>query len=125
MVTFRLRRRAAAWLGLASMVLNASWPVLANAKPSAQDPQQEICSATGLSHANGGAPAESTDNRLHASHCSLCPFGAERGAAITPPVGVLLVPVTAPAQVLAREDAPHVPLALHPAAPPRAPPVVS
>jgi hypothetical protein len=119
---FRLRRSAAAWLALTAMALNAAWPLLANAKPF--DPSSEICSASGLEHAGGGAPGV-PGKGLHASHCSLCPFGAERCAtiplAITPPP----VPVAVPAQAFARGDAPQVRFALHPSAPPRAPPVLS
>jgi DUF2946 family protein len=111
----RLPRRAAAWLALAGMVLNAAWPLLANAKPSA--PSSEICSATGAKHAPA-APARD----LHASHCTLCPFGAERCAAIPYAGLVRLASVPEAAPVLTRSDAPRAPIALHAAAPPRAPP---
>lgn len=125
-VTIRSSRRivrcTAAWLALAGMVLNTAWPLLANAKPF--DPSSEICSASGLEHAGGGAPV-TPDKGLHASHCSLCPFGAERCAAVPLAIAPLPVPVAAPAQVFARGDAPQVRYALHPSAPPRAPPVLS
>src|SRR5690349_1256123 len=102
------------------MVLNAAWPVLANAKPSA--PPSEICSATGLSHAAGGTPA---GKGLHASHCSLCPFHAERGLPIAD-VGQALIASDPPVpQIFARGDEPRPGIALHPAAPPRAPPLLS
>ena len=118
-MTLYLRRRSAAWLALAAMALNAAWPLLANAKPA--DPSAEVCSANGGKH---GAPA-TPDKGYHASHCNLCPFGAERGAAIaiTPPA--LPVPVAAPTQVQTRGDAAAPQLALYPTAPPRAPPVLS
>jgi hypothetical protein len=120
----RIRCRTAALLAVASMLLNAAWPVLANAKPYFPDLPQETCSATGLVHANGGAPVESPHKSLYASHCTLCPFGAERGAAITPVAGLLFLPTLASPRV-ARAEAPRLHLAHHPAAPPRAPPVLS
>jgi len=100
------------------MALNVAWPLLANAKPV----QPEICTAGG--HASDGAPAL-PDKDYHASHCKLCPIGAERGAAIPVAVAPLLLPVSAPAQLSARSDTPQPYLALYPAAPPRAPPVLS
>jgi DUF2946 family protein len=118
------RRRTAAWLALASMVLNAAWPLLANATPAVQAPPSEICSATGLSHAPGGAPA-APDKGLHASHCTLCPFSAERCAAIPPAVQPLLAGLPAPAPTFARGDSALPAVALLCAAPPRAPPVLS
>jgi hypothetical protein len=104
------------------MVLNAAWPLLANAKPST--PSSEICSASGLKHAPGGAPG-APDKGLHASHCTLCPFGAERCAAIPYAVQPRLVTAPAAAPVFARSDAPFAQIALHAAAPPRAPPSLS
>ena len=113
-------RRTAAWLAFAGMVLNAAWPLLANAKPSA--PPSEICSATGLSHAADGTPA---GKGLHASHCTLCPFGVERCAA-APYTGQRPLPSPpAVSTVFARGDEPRPEIALHPAAPPRAPPFLS
>ena len=124
MTLLRLRCRIAAWLALASMVLNAAWPLLANAKPVVPALLSEICSATGLNHAAGGAPG-APDKGLHASHCNLCPFGAERGAAV-PLVGQPLLPsAPAIAPIFARSEAPLPAIALHPAAPPRGPPALS
>ena len=100
------------------MALNAAWPLLANARPA--DPGDEICSATGLKHAAGGAPA-TPDKGYHASHCNLCPFGAERSAAIAV-TGLQHAPASAPVVARARGDASRVTLALYPTAPPRAPP---
>ena len=116
------RRRIAAWLALAAMALNAAWPLLANAKPA--DPGAEICSATGLNHAAGGAPAAPAKG-VHSSHCNLCPFGAERGAAGSPVGQSLPLPLPESAPAFARGDSPLPPLSLYPAAPPRAPPFPS
>jgi len=122
--TLRSSRRAAAWLALAALVLNAAWPLLANAKPVVPALPSEICSASGLNHAAGGAPA-APDKDLHASHCTLCPFSAERCAAIPYAAQSPLASAPVPVRVFARSDAPRPAIALHPAAPPRAPPALS
>jgi len=101
------------------MALNAAWPVLANAQPA--DPGAEICSATGLKHAPGEAPATPAKG-YHASHCNLCPFGAERGQAVAAKAAALPLPASAPAEVFERGESPQRQTALYPAAPPRAPP---
>lgn len=116
MTSDRFRWRTVAWLALAAMALNAAWPLLANAKPAVQP---EICTSGG--HAAGGAPAL-PDKSYHASHCNLCPFGAERGAALAAEAAVLPLPASAPAQVFARAETPQRHTALYPATPPRAPP---
>jgi len=107
------------------MVLNAAWPLLANAKPRVAALPSEICSATGLNHATGGAPAGQQEKDLHASHCTLCPFGAERCAAIPDAGQPLLLSAPVPAPAFARRDAPQAQAALRLTAPPRAPPVLS
>src|SRR5215470_9579887 len=109
----RYRRRTAAWLALAAMALNAAWPLLVNAQPV--DPAAEICSANGGNHAAGGAPAK-PGKEYHASHCNLCPFGAERGAAIPATARTLQVPVSAPRPVLLRSDVPQAHLVIYPPA---------
>ena len=121
-MTLRYRRRTAAWLALAAMALNAAWPLLANAQPA--DPSAEICSANGGNHAAGGAPA-APGKGYRASHCNLCPFGAERGAAIAVSIPAPVHETAASEQIFARGDTPSPQPALYPAAPPRAPPVLS
>ena len=107
------------------MALNALWPVLVNAKPAVPAGPSEICSASGLKHAAGGAPARPPQEDLHVSHCTLCPFGAERCAAV-PHAGQPLLPSSpAVATFVRRGDAPRSGIAAHAAAPPRAPPVLS
>src|SRR6266487_6190053 len=83
MIALRLRRRTAAWLALAGMALNAFWPLLAGARPSVPALPSEICSATGLKHSGDGAPPGAPGKGAQPSHCTLCPFNAERGAAIS------------------------------------------
>lgn len=116
MTLVRLRRRTTAWLALAAMALNAAWPVLANARPAVE---LEICTAGG--HASGEAPAL-PDKGYHASHCNLCPFGVERGAALAAQAAVLPLPASAPVEGFERGETPQRQIALYPAAPPRAPP---
>lgn len=118
-MTLRYRHRTAAWLALAAMALNAAWPLLANAQPA--DPSAEICSASGGKHVAPVTP----DKGYHASHCNLCPFGAEHGAAVALAVVSQLLPVPAPVQVFARGETPQRQTALYSAAPPRAPPALS
>ena len=103
------------------MALNAAWPLLANAKPA--DPSAEICSASGLKHGAGGAPA-TPDKGYHASHCNLCPFGSERGAAI-PLVAPLHLPAAAPGEAFTSGETPQLVFSLYPGAPPRAPPALA
>ena len=102
------------------MVLNAAWPLLANAKPAVPASPSEICSASGTKH----APA-APEKGLHASHCTLCPFGAERCAAIPYAAQPPLLTAPAAAPVFTRSEAPQAQIALHAAAPPRAPPLHS
>lgn len=104
------------------MALNAGWPLLANAQPA--DPAAEVCSANGGSHGVGGAPA-TPGKGYHASHCNLCPFGAERGAALAVAARALPLPVAAPTRIFTRGDPAAPQLAPYPTAPPRAPPVLS
>jgi len=124
-MTMRIRSRTAAWLALAAMALNAFWPLLANAKPSTPALPSEICSATGLQHGIGGAPADSPHKSVRPTHCSLCPFGAERVSAMPFAKHVLLSPLPTRAQPAAHSDAPRPEAAFHPAAPARAPPLLS
>ncbi len=125
MTTLRLRRRTAAWLALAGMALNAFWPLLAGARPSVPALPSEICSATGLRHSGDGAPPGAPGKGAQPSHCTLCPFNAERGAAISGATHALLASAPSDTQHPAHFQAPPSEAALDPAAPPRAPPFLS
>jgi Protein of unknown function (DUF2946) len=104
------------------MILNAAWPLLADAKPADPASLLEICSASGATHAPGGT-SNAPDKRLRCPHCSHCGFGAERGATISHAGSLPLPLLPAPAPtVLARSDAPRPGIALYPVARPRAPP---
>ncbi|HEY6241129.1 MAG TPA: DUF2946 family protein [Burkholderiales bacterium] len=120
----RFPRRVAAWIALASIAFNALWPVIANARPSAPALPSEICSATGLKHTGGGT-GDAPDNGLRTTHCTLCHFNPERNTAIPCAGHLLLLPVAAISQPAAHFEALRPRAAIHPSAPPRAPPVLS
>src|SRR5712691_311316 len=119
MTALRFRRRAAAWLALAGMALNALWPLIVDARPSVPALPSEICSATGLKHSGDGAPG-APGKGAQPSHCTLCPYGAERGPAISGAAPALVCPMPACGQTPACFAEPQFEAALDPAAPPRA-----
>jgi len=121
MSAHRSRSRIAAWLALAGMALNASWPLIANARTSASALSSEVCSATGQKHA-GESPLS---KGARPSHCALCPFNAERGPAISGAAPALLCPTPASGPVRDLFSEPQPQAALDPCAPPRAPPYFS
>jgi hypothetical protein len=89
----RIRSRTAAWLAFAGMALNAFWPLLANARPNVPALPSEICTATGLKHAGDNLPGENPGKSVQPSHCTLCPFNAERGPAISGAASALVCPM--------------------------------
>ena len=115
------RSRIATWLALAGIALNASWPLLANARPSAPALPSEVCTATGQKHA-GESPLS---KGAQPSHCALCPFNAERGPALASAAGAIFAPALAAAQEPEFYEAPLLVTAFDPTAPPRAPPFSS
>jgi len=121
MTAHRSRSRIAAWLALAGMALNASWPLLANARPNAAALPSEVCSATGQKH-TGESPLS---KGAQPSHCTLCPFNAERGAALAPAAGAIFAPTPTAAQEPEFCETPLPAAAFDPTAPPRAPPFPS
>src|SRR6266705_1795636 len=125
MIALRSRRRIAAWLALPGMALNAFWPLLAGARPSVPALPSEICSATGLRHSGDGAPPGAPGKGAQPSHCTLCPFNAERGAAISGATHALLASAPSDTQHPAHFQAPPPGAAVYPTAPARAPPFLS
>ena len=125
MIALRSRSRIAAWLALAGIALNASWPLFANAKPSVPALPSQVCSATGLKHAGESLPGEAPGKGVQHSHCTLCPFNAERGPAISGTAPALLCPMPASGPVRELFSEPQFQAALDPCAPPRAPPFFS
>jgi len=121
MSAHRLRNRTAAWLALAGIALNASWPLLANARPNAPALPSEVCSATGQKHAGENLPGKGGQP----SHCALCPFNAERGPAIPQAKHVPLLSEPVGVHLAVHRDALRPEAALDPAARPRAPPLPS
>ncbi len=121
MVAYPFRNRIAAWLALAGIALNASWPLLANARPNAPALPSEVCSATGQKH-SGESPF---GKGARPSHCTLCPYSAERGAAISGAAPAPPCPMPASGQVQELFSEPQLETALDPCAPPRAPPFFS
>jgi len=121
MSAHRSRSRIAAWLALAGMALNASWPLIANARTSVPALPSEVCSATGQKHA-GESPLS---KGARPSHCTLCPYNAERGPAISGAAPGLLCATPASGRVEELFSEPQLTAALDPCAPPRAPPFFS
>ena len=121
----RFRNRIGAWLALAGIALNASWPLLANARPNVPALASEVCSATGQKHGGEGLPGETPGKGARPSHCTLCPFNPERGAAISGSALALLCPIPASGPVRELFSEPQLPAALDPCAPPSAPPFFS
>ena len=121
----RFRNRIGAWLALAGIALNASWPLLASARPNVPALPSEVCSATGQKHGGEGLPGETPGKGARPSHCTLCPFNAERGAAISGSALALLCPIPACGPVRELFSEPQLPAALDLCAPPRAPPFFS
>jgi hypothetical protein len=125
MARFRFRSRIAAWVALASITGSAFAPLLANAKPGAAAPPSEICTATGVRHVGGEAPADAPGGSLRPSHCTLCPYNADRVCIALPDATLKLADSSArearPAfSAVARPDSP-----LDRVAQPRAPPFSS
>ena len=121
----RIRNRTVAWLAFAGMALNAFWPLLANARPNVPALPSEICTATGLKHASEGLPGEAPGKSVQPSHCTLCPFNAERGPAISGAAPALVCPMPDCGQVQEFFSERPLQAVLDPAAPPRGPPFFS
>jgi hypothetical protein len=125
MSAHRSRSRIAIWLALTGMALNASWPLLANAKTSVPALPSEICSATGPKPAGESLPGDAPGKSVQPSHCTLCPFNAERGPVISGTAPVLVSPAPDCGRVREFFAGRQPQAALDPPAPPRAPPFYS
>jgi hypothetical protein len=123
-VTFsRKNLRSACWLALLACLLQACWPVVANASPYAQQILVKVCSLDGASYVTiEGKPARSPDAKHHLPHCAFC--SAVAGKLAPPPV-VSRCPLAALTfvRVAARGAPPEVHESISPhASDPRAPP---
>jgi hypothetical protein len=107
------------------MALNAFWPLLANARPSVPALPSEICSATGQQHAAENRPGEAPGKSVQPSHCTLCPFNAERGPAISGAAPALLLPTPACEKALASFTGSRLQTAPVLSGSPRSPPALS
>src|SRR5258708_1510019 len=112
------RNRIAAWLALAGIALNASWPLLANARPNAPALPSEVCSATGQKHAGESVPGQAPGKGAQPSHCTLCPLNAERGPALASTAGAISAPAPAAPHRAQTLDTPPLPAPLRSHAPP-------
>jgi len=76
----RMRFRSAAWLAVVAMVLQALWPLVAQAKPRSSV-LVPVCTVQGITHyielPGGKSPVEE-QSEAHHQHCSFCTFGGER-----------------------------------------------
>ena len=121
------RNRTVALLAMLAMVLQALWPLVAQAKPNIPGVQVPVCTIDGITHyvelPAPDSPVEKS-SAAHHEHCKMCVFGAER---------VAVLPVATPIARLAPtpQRAPDfVPVSSSPSsfqrpALPRAPPVIS
>ena len=124
-MTLLRRKPFAARLALAAMILNALWPLLASAKPNIPSLPSEVCSASGLKHSGERLPDGTRGTTFQLSHCSLCPFNAERGPAIWGAAPALVCPMFDCGQVRESFAERQLQPAFDPSAPPRAPPPFS
>jgi Protein of unknown function (DUF2946) len=83
-------RKPGIWLAILAMALQATWPLLANAKPRSVA-LVPLCTVDGVTHylelATGKTPLE--DSLAHSEHCPLCFAGAgvSLAAALRPSAG--------------------------------------
>src|SRR6266436_4827389 len=77
MTSMRRPRRAAAWIAILAIALQALWPLLAQAKPKSVL-LVPVCTVQGVTHyvelPSGNAPVEQRAASQH-DHCSFCSLG--------------------------------------------------
>jgi hypothetical protein len=117
-----VNRKLASWLAIFGMVLNALWPLLANAGPA--DFSAPVCSMVGtkaVPGASGNLPAPSQPSKLGAPHCPFCTGASDHHPALAAAAVLLFVPPAAslrlPVAVEFVEPS-FVLLAAHPRGPP-------
>jgi len=83
-------RKLGSWIALLAIVLQASWPLLANAKPRAVA-LVPLCTVDGVTHylelPAGETPLEES-SRTHHEHCSFCFLGQLCAVASQPGIGM-------------------------------------
>jgi hypothetical protein len=103
------RRRIPAWLAILAIALQASWPLLSQAKPDNPGFLVPLCSIDGVTHyveIPAGKPPVEQRSATFDEHCKLCVFGAERMAWLPPLARPLQVPL---APLAARTHEPVLP----------------
>lgn len=79
------------WLAVLAMVLNALWPLLAQARPAGGAGLKEICTSGGVKYVSGAAsdgtasPPDQVSRHLQ-SHCLLCASGSDKPVAAAAPL---------------------------------------
>ena len=81
------RNRSVAWIAAFAVLLQALWPLLAQARPKDPSLQVPVCTIDGVTHyleiKTGKTPLEERSS-THGEHCKLCVFGADRVIAVPP-----------------------------------------
>jgi hypothetical protein len=116
-----IKRKFAAWLAIFGMVLNALWPLLANAAPT--EFAAPICSMVGTKStlATSGLPFSPAPGKFSAPHCPFCPGVSDQAPALAPGLPIAIVVPVSNAQPV--RAALVLPVSfLHLAARPRGPP---
>jgi Protein of unknown function (DUF2946) len=92
-----MKRNAAAWAAMASMALNALWPLLSGANPGVQDPiAAQVCTAHGMVPVfdrDLQLPAPGKKSHRLSAHCAFCSLGSAHAALDSAiPLGVGVAP---------------------------------
>lgn len=87
-----MNRKLASWLAIFGMVLNALWPLLANAGPV--EFAMPVCSAVGTTASAGlaGTPLQPAPGKLSAPHCPFCTSASDHQPALPVAAALLLPP---------------------------------
>jgi hypothetical protein len=122
----RRRNKLAISLAIFALLLQAFWPLLAQARPGPQTMLVQLCTIDGITHyaeipVRVDAPAEEHTS-IHSGHCVMCVFGAERVLAL-PSLKLLTLDPAIPVFELPADLTPaKLRITSHPPAQPRAPP---
>jgi len=115
-------------LATVAIALNALWPLLADARPSAPfDPLHVLCTATPADAPAAPAvpPADGSDAKHHLPGCALCSIGAHHAALPVSHAAAVAAIAACDQLHTVRSTVPPQRDASQFAAPPRAPPALS
>ena len=109
------------------MMLNALWPVLAQAKPGPAPTLLEVCTSAGLQKiaVSGDIPADHSSEGKASPHCAFCSLGTDRVALPSAPLAAVVQEEAVPHAVPVVRVVPLPEFHRRPDARPRAPPVQS